>query len=146
MIEIEKTHEKHKKKKSPFEYTYHLKKKKKNNQLIPIKYRNQYITYLYNAKKYEKLLEYKEFLNLDMLKVLGNNGYKVEVTEVIRKKYPLEIEYADLEKIEYFYFNHFIPQSGAEIYSLFKQSFAQSAKISVIGFMSLLVSCYGSLF
>ena len=25
--------------------------------------------------------------------------------EIIRKNYPLEIEYADLEKIEYFYFN-----------------------------------------
>lgn len=51
-----------------------------------------------------------------------------------------------VDNIEYFYFNHFIPQSGAEIYSIFKQSFAQSAKISVIGFMSLLVSCYGIMF
>ena len=105
LIEIDKTYETQEKLESLFDKTYYFKYLEKNNQLIPIKHRNQYITYLYNAKKYDKLLEYKEFLNLDMLKFLGNNGYKVEVVEIIRKNYPLEIEYADLEKIEYFYFN-----------------------------------------
>ena len=105
LIEIDKTYETQEKLESLFDKTYYFKYLEKNNQLIPIKHRNQYITYLYNAKKYDKLLEYKEFLNLDMFKFLGNNEYKVEVVEIIRKNYPLEIEYADLEKIEYFYFN-----------------------------------------
>lgn len=51
-----------------------------------------------------------------------------------------------VDNIEYFYFNHFIPQSGAQIYLLFKQSFEHSARLSVIGFMSLIVSCYGIMF
>ena len=105
LIEIDKTYETKEKLESLFDKTYYFKYLEKNNQGIPEKYRNQYVEYLYNVKKYSKLIEYKDFLNLDMLKVLGNNGYKAEVTEIIRKKYPLEIEYADLGKIEYFYFN-----------------------------------------
>lgn len=83
------------------EYFKYLDKK----EIEPEKeYYKEYAEYQYELKNYEKLVKYKEYLPLYMLKTLAINGYN-EVIPIIVEKYPLEIEYADLSKIEYFYFN-----------------------------------------
>lgn len=51
-----------------------------------------------------------------------------------------------VDGIEYFYFNRFIPQTGQEIYYLFKVSFEHSGKLSIFGGLSLIISCYGLMF
>lgn len=76
----------------------------KEGEKIPEEYKSQYITYLFDQKNYTKLNDYLDDLNFEQLKILYNDGQK-EVLEKIRAKYPLEIEFADLNDIKYFYFN-----------------------------------------
>lgn len=45
--------------------------------------------------------------------------------------------------VEFYFFNEFLPQSGHEMYTLFRASFQSSRKISIAGAISLLVSSYG---
>lgn len=51
-----------------------------------------------------------------------------------------------VDGIEYFYLNKFIPQSGEDIYRLFRLSFIHSAGLSIFGLGSLIVSCYALMF
>ncbi|RTL01977.1 MAG: YihY family inner membrane protein [Proteobacteria bacterium] len=51
-----------------------------------------------------------------------------------------------IDGIEHFYLNIFIPQSGEEIYHLFRISFAHSSNLSMLGLCSLVISCYALMF
>lgn len=86
-----------------FDKSYLFKYLEKNSEPIEEIYKTEYISYLFEAKNYKKLFEYKEQLNYQMLKELKINGFSVDT--LIKQKYPLELEFADLNTLKYFYFN-----------------------------------------
>jgi membrane protein len=51
-----------------------------------------------------------------------------------------------INDVQLYFFSKFIPQSGTEIYDLFKLSFTHSSRLSILGLLSLLGSCYAMMF
>lgn len=48
--------------------------------------------------------------------------------------------------VQIYFFSKFIPQSGHQIYDLFRLSFKHSSRLSILGLLSLLGTCYGMMF
>lgn len=51
-----------------------------------------------------------------------------------------------INDVQIYFFSKFIPQSGHQIYDLFRLSFKHSSRLSILGFLSLLGTCYGMMF
>lgn len=103
LISLDKTYEDEAYLKKLFDKSYFFRYLEKNEKSVEEIYKNEYTEYLYELKNYKKLFEYKNELNFEMLKALKNNGF--EVDEIIKKKYSLELEFADLNNLKFFYFN-----------------------------------------
>ena len=58
----------------------------------------------------------------------------------------LPISNTIINDVQMYFFSKFIPQSGTEIYALFQLSFNNSNRLSILGMISLLGSCYGMMF
>jgi len=104
LISLDKSYEDEKYLTLLFDKSYLFSYLEKNGKQIDSSYEKEYIEYLFSTKNYDKLYDYKEILDFRMLKTLYENEYK-DVVEIIRKKYPLEIQYEDLTNLKYFYFN-----------------------------------------
>lgn len=48
--------------------------------------------------------------------------------------------------VQFYFFNEFIPQSGHQIYDLFRMSFEHSTRLSIISSCSLIMICYAMMF
>ena len=48
--------------------------------------------------------------------------------------------------VERYFFSQYIPQSGNQIYNFFLFSFKHTGRLSILGFISLIVTCYGMMF
>ena len=104
LISLDRTYEDEKYLSQLFDKSYLFSYLEKNNKKSDVSYEKEYIEYLYDYKKYDKLYEYKGILSLEMLKTLNENKYE-GIVEIIRNKYPLELEFEDLNDLKYFYFN-----------------------------------------
>lgn len=51
-----------------------------------------------------------------------------------------------VDEVQTYFFSRFLPQSGTDIYDLFKLSFRHSTRLSIVGVISLLVTTYGMMF
>lgn len=51
-----------------------------------------------------------------------------------------------INDVQLYFFSEFIPQSGHQIYDLLRLSFKHSSRLSILGFLSLLGTCYGMMF
>lgn len=51
-----------------------------------------------------------------------------------------------INDVQMYFFSEFIPQSGHQIYDLFRLSFNHSSRLSILGLLSLLGTCYGMMF
>jgi len=49
-------------------------------------------------------------------------------------------------EVQTYFFSRFLPQSGSQVYDLFKMSFSHSTRLSVLGILSLLITTYGMMF
>lgn len=104
LISLDKSYEDEKYLSLLFDKSYLFSYFEKNSKKIEEEFISEYIEYLYINKNYKKLYEYREKLNFPLLKILYSSGYK-DVELIIRRKYPLELEFADLKNLKYFYFN-----------------------------------------
>lgn len=104
LISLDKAYEDEKYLSLLFDKAYLFSYYEKNSKNIESEYVEEYINYLYENKNYKKLFEYRERLDFIMLETLYLNGFK-EVDSIIKKKYPLELKFADLNSLRYFYFN-----------------------------------------
>lgn len=104
LITLDKAYEDEKYLSLLFDKSYLFSYFEKNSKEIEPEYLEEYIAYLYENKNYKKLFEYADKLDFHMLETLYLNGYK-EVESVIKKKFPLELKFADLNSLKYFYFN-----------------------------------------
>lgn len=58
----------------------------------------------------------------------------------------LPISNSLINDVQIYFFSKFIPQSGHQIYDLFRLSFKHSSRLSILGLLSLLGTCYGMMF
>lgn len=58
----------------------------------------------------------------------------------------LPISNSLVNDVQLYFFSKFIPQSGHQIYDLFRSSFKHSSRLSILGALSLLGTCYGMMF